>query len=128
MTGDLLTMIILLKGLLWRWLVDVRLIPLHLAVPIRKCVRNGKMTLVVHANPNKEGIGKHDKGDMTIPSHPASHLILIQPKGFARLQIFLHMPPFANRSNDLLQCGERWGEHQIIGQGVCIIDTATNEE
>ena len=28
----------------------------------------GKMTLVVHANSNKEGIGEQDKRDVTIPS------------------------------------------------------------
>jgi hypothetical protein len=77
--------------------------------------RVGKMTLVVHANTNKEGIGKHDKGDMTIPSNEASDLIMIKSEVFGCFQVFLNVPSFANSPNDLLERGQRRGEHQVIG-------------
>ena len=43
-----------------------------------------KMTLVLHANTNKEGIGQQDQSDVTIPSDETAHLILIESKVFGR--------------------------------------------
>jgi hypothetical protein len=92
-------------------LVDLCVIPFLLGSLIGRCATTGKVTLVVYTNTNEEGIGKHDKGDMTIPSNPAPNLILVKPEVFAGLQIFLDMPPFANCSNDLLQRSISRSEH-----------------
>ena len=85
-----------------------------------------KMTLVVHANTDKEGIGEQDKRDMAIPSDEASDLILIEAEIFGRFQVFLDMPSCANGPNHLSQRRYRRGKHQIIGFFVWVINTATD--
>ena len=87
-----------------------------------------KMTLVLHANTNKEGIGEQDKCNVTIPSDEASDLILVKSEVFGRFQVLLDVPPRPNGRNHLLQRGSWRGKDQIIRLFVWIIGAATDQE
>ena len=57
-----------------------------------------EMTLVVHANTNKEGIGEQDKRHVTIPSDEASDLILVESEvgcRASRSSSMCHLAPMA---------------------------------
>ncbi len=49
----------------------------------------GKMAGIVDANTNQKRIGQQHERHMTIPSDEASNLVLIQPKIFGCLQVFV---------------------------------------
>src|SRR5437762_11837237 len=55
---------------------------------------------LVHANPDQEGIGQHDEGEMAIPADIAADFILIEPQVFGGLQIFFDRPAGANSLHD----------------------------
>src|SRR5437588_13014729 len=46
-----------------------------------------KRTALLHANPDQEGIGQHDEGDMAIPADVAADFKLIEAQVLGGLQV-----------------------------------------
>ena len=73
--------------------------------------------LTLCSQDHQKGVSEHTQGDVTVPSLPRSHLILIQAHlSFALFKTLLHGPTRSNSSSHLAKVGPTGCKDEHIGQ------------
>ena len=86
------------------------------------------MRAVLDTEPDEEGIGQHDEGDMAIPADIAADFIVIQSKIFGGFQVLFDAPTRSNSLHDGRQGRGQWGKDQVRGHFKRRVEAATKHQ
>ena len=78
--------------------------------------------------PNQEGAGQQDEGDMARPADRTAHFILIESEVFAGFDVLFDVPAAANRPHDGRQRRGWERKDQVGGDLAGIVEAATKDE
>src|SRR6266566_3070304 len=76
----------------------------------------------------QEGSGQQDERDMAVPAHITAHFRVVEPEGFASLQVLFDVPAGPDGLHHGGQGGIRGGPDQEIGHLVRLVEAATHHE